>query len=167
MNPEEQWRRMSDQEVRAAARQLDTYTEEGRRAILAEAERRGLTVGRSPNRLDTQIQHKVDVLFSPEDREAATRLLLDLQEGFTELDEGAFGLERVQAAALKVSHGEINGLRKALELGQMDFRDLLSAAGFGGSHAHDWWLQSEVAEAAGSEKVSLWQRLRQSFFGNS
>jgi len=143
MKLEELWRRMSDQEVRTAAHRLDTYTEEGRRTILAEVERRGLTARNKPaNTLATIIQRKVELLFSLEDREAATRLLLDLQGGFTEVEEGAFGLERVQAAALKVSHGDINGLRKALELGQMDFRDLLSAAGFGTLRAHETWLSS-------------------------
>lgn len=44
MNPEEIWRSKTDGEVIVAASTLDDYTEEGRRIILQEADRRGLNV---------------------------------------------------------------------------------------------------------------------------
>jgi len=109
-------------------------------------------------RLGDEAQRRVDLLFSAEARESATRLLIELQDGFSDLDEGAFGLERVQFAALKVSHGDVNRLRKAIEVGQRDFRDLLSAAGFMGLHTHRRWRPKPG-------KGAWWDRLREGMFG--
>jgi hypothetical protein len=44
MNAAEIWRRKSDEKVLTAALELETYTAEGRQTILAELERRGLTL---------------------------------------------------------------------------------------------------------------------------
>jgi len=44
MGLEQLWGRKSDEEVLAAARQLDTYTSEGQRAIHDEMQRRGLSL---------------------------------------------------------------------------------------------------------------------------
>lgn len=167
MKPEEVWRRKTDEEVAAAAQNLEEYTEAGREAILAELERRGLTTegiptgstqARGATTLSTEIQGKVALLFSAEEREAVIRLLLDLQKDFSEVEEGAFGIERVQSAALRVSHGQLERLRKAIGVGRMDFRDLLSAAGFGSLHAHERWQPTPG-------KVSRWERFRERFFG--
>lgn len=167
MRSEEVWRRMSDQEVLVAAQQLDEYTEVGRQAILAEILRRGLqrsststssTPSSTATTLSAEMQRRVALLFSGEECEAATRLLVHLQEGFSETDEGAFGLERVQCAALRVSHGELRRLFKALEVGETDFRDLLSAAGFGSLHAHERWQPRPG-------RASRWERLRERLFG--
>lgn len=106
--------------------------------------------------MSDEIQRRVALLFAAEEREEATRMLLALQEGFSEMGE-AFGV-RVQAAALRVSHGELGRLQKAIEVGQRDFRDLLSAAGFAGLRAHERWQPTPG-------KVSRWERLRERFFG--
>ena len=46
-------------------------------------------------------------------------------------DSGPEDLDRVRLAALKLSAGDLDGLLDAIELGKMDTRDLLMAAGFG------------------------------------
>jgi hypothetical protein len=54
----------------------------------------------------------------------------------------AVGLERVRFAALKLSQGDMQLLRKSVELGTTDWRDLLMAADFGHSTAaHREWYR--------------------------
>ena len=57
-----------------------------------------------------------------------------------ECDE--FEMERIRFAALKLSNGNIEELRKAIKLAQQDWRDLLMAAGFGeDTQAHKKWFE--------------------------
>ena len=167
MDPGSTWRRMSDEEVEAAAQHLEEYTEVGQQAILAEVQRRGLassgeeirpTTTSRPPVLGTEIQRRLALLFAAEEQEEAAHMLLVLQRGFSEIEEGAFGLERVQSAALRVSHGDLGRLRKAIEVGQRDYRDLLTAAGFGTLKAHERWEPTPG-------KISRWERLRERLFG--
>jgi hypothetical protein len=44
--------------------------------------------------------------------------------------QGVSGIERVQCAALKISSGSLQGLRRAIKQAQVDWRDVLVAAGF-------------------------------------
>jgi hypothetical protein len=54
---------------------------------------------------------------------------------------GAEGLERIRAAALKISRGSLDRLALATSLAKSDWRDLLMAADFGeDAHAHEAWL---------------------------
>ena len=54
--------------------------------------------------------------------------------------ESAEGLERFRFAALKLSQGNLEKLRSAIELAKRDWRDLLVAAGFANSaDAHKTW----------------------------
>jgi hypothetical protein len=56
----------------------------------------------------------------------------------------SIGLERCRFAALKLSCGQLEKLRGAIELAAKDWRDLLMAAGFGRDlEAHLRWLPSE------------------------
>lgn len=93
--------------------------------------------------LSSETQRRVDILFRPDEREAAITLLID-QCGnnlpFLEhLDE--YQLERFRFAALKLSAGNLDQLREAIELAQFDWRDLLMAAGFGHDiTVHKLWL---------------------------
>jgi hypothetical protein len=51
-----------------------------------------------------------------------------------------YRLERFRFAALKVSRGSVDELRKAVKLAKTDWRDLLLAAGFANSlDAHTRW----------------------------
>lgn len=98
--------------------------------------------------LSPEMQSKVDLLFAPEEQKKATRMLLALQEKDLSWTMG------LQAAALKVSHGDLERLRKAVEAGRNDFRVLLSA----GSGAHEEWQPTPG-------KVSKWERLREWLWG--
>ena len=66
--------------------------------------------------------------------------------------EGLFGkaergvvadlLERVRFAVLKISNGDIGELREAVRHAQIDWRDVLVAAGFGERLAHREWAEA-------------------------
>jgi hypothetical protein len=52
-------------------------------------------------------------------------------------------LERVRFAVLKLSEGDLDKLREAVQIAQIDSRDVLMAAGFGHSlGAHRTWSDS-------------------------
>ena len=78
---------------------------------------------------------RVERLFRPEEVPAVVELLehqcgelLPLWRGKTPAE-----FDRVRFAALKVSAGDLEALRRAVEMARTDWRDLLVAAGF----AHD------------------------------
>jgi hypothetical protein len=99
--------------------------------------------------LSSQILHHVDTLFLPEDRERAEVLLYERCNG--DVPE----TERCRAAALKCSDGDLSKLEKAVTLAQIDFRDLLMAAGFGEVTAHLKWKPMPASEPAQIDPVSL------------
>ncbi len=81
-------------------------------------------------------------LFRPEDYSHVAALLEEECGNnlpfLEKLDE--YGLERVRYAALKVSDGDLEKLRRAVALAKTDWRDLLVAAGFANSlEAHKYW----------------------------
>ena len=87
-------------------------------------------------------QQRVRQLFSQEQYQHAVQVLENecgnnlpfLQH------ESAGGLERFRFAALKLSNGNLEKLRSAIELAKRDWRDLLVAAGFANSvDAHKSW----------------------------
>ena len=102
-----------------------------------------LGMGRSIGpKLSEETKRRVELLFRPEDQLQATGLL-DLQcgynlPGFKRASEHEF--ERIRFAALKLSDGDLSKLRRAVELAQLDFRDLLMAAGFGEITGYEKWL---------------------------
>jgi hypothetical protein len=93
-------------------------------------------------RLSPKTVELIDSLFQPVRREEVVELLMH-QCGnnlpfWQKSDE--FELERVRFAALKLSGGDLEKLRKAIKLAQTDWRDLLMAAGFGHDvNAHKGW----------------------------
>lgn len=93
--------------------------------------------------LSPETQRRVDLLFRAADRAAVTALLIEQCSNnlpFLErLDE--YQLERVHFAALKLSAGDVDRLLDAIALAQLDWRDLLMAAGFGHNITmHKLWL---------------------------
>lgn len=80
----------------------------------------------------------------PEGDVAEARALLEAKVGnnLVGLERvDAVGLERVRAAAIKVSGGTIDGLRRVAAAAEVDWRVLLVEAGFGlDLRAHErWW----------------------------
>jgi hypothetical protein len=81
---------------------------------------------------------RIAMLFGPDDIEFVSSLLAD--ECGSNLTEHPGLLERIRFAVLKLSHGDLNALGRAIDLAKRDWRDALVAAGFGDIAAHEsWW----------------------------
>jgi hypothetical protein len=95
-----------------------------------------------PARLSKKTELHIAALFPPESRAEVSELLLTCCGNnlpFCE-SEDEFQLERIRFAVLKVSGGDLQRLKKAIELAQRDWRDALMAAGFGHDvKAHTRW----------------------------
>jgi len=94
-------------------------------------------------RLSPGTERRIELLFSPDERELVREILLhdcgSNLPSLKNLDE--FKLERFRFAVLKLSRGEIGRLRDAVRLANRDWRDLLVAAGFASDiHAHELWM---------------------------
>ena len=84
----------------------------------------------------------IEKLFRPEDRDAAESLLRDECAENLPLCEGTDPIksERIRFAVLKLSQGKLDGLLKWIEAAQVDWRDVLMAAGFAHSvDVHEDW----------------------------
>ena len=82
------------------------------------------------------------LLFSAEDAGHAIQLLeSNCADNLPFFDNATpDDLERVRFAALKVSRGELEELKSAIKLAQIDWRDLLVSAGFATDvGAHNEW----------------------------
>ena len=93
--------------------------------------------------LSEQTELRLTRLFPPDQRDEVRRLLRD--ECGNNLpfcqDSDAVGLERVRFGVLKLSDGDLNKLRKAVQLAKQDWRDLLVASGFAHDvSAHKTWM---------------------------
>lgn len=92
--------------------------------------------------LTNRVSNCVDALFSEEDAFLAKGMLendcghnLPLCETYTPAQ-----MDRIRLAALKLSKGSILELSNAIKLAQIDWRDLLMAAGFARDlSAHENW----------------------------
>jgi hypothetical protein len=89
--------------------------------------------------LATGIGQRIAILFRPNDMGIVSSLLSD--ECGPNLTEHPELLERIRIAVLKLSHGDLNALQRAIDLAQHDWRDVLVAAGFADDiKAHEsWW----------------------------
>jgi len=98
--------------------------------------------------LSAETQRRLDVLFDGPSRQTAVDLLVSLCGDNLPLWQPADprGLERIRFAALKLSNGDLDELRLAVAMAQVDWRDVLVAAGFGHDpHAHTLWFPSPQA----------------------
>lgn len=94
-------------------------------------------------KLSAETERRLKLLFTPNWWDEAARLLIE-QCGnnipFCESDD-EHQMERIRFAALKLSAGDIDELRRAIAIAQQDWRDTLVAAGFGHDvQAHQRWL---------------------------
>ena len=110
--------------------------------------------------LSSETAKRLDFLFTVQDREKAISILSnECSQNLPFLDAStAEGLERFHFAALKLSRGNLDRLREAVELAKQDWRDLLVAAGFANStEAHLHWQprkQSRKYEAEPSHPAN-------------
>jgi hypothetical protein len=103
-------------------------------------------------------------MYPANERESVCRLLVD-ECGHnippSRPDENEIAFERLRFAALKVSNGDVEVLKKAIDLAKQDFRDLLWAAGFAWSTtAHKRWMPKGV----GPQVEGWWTRRRKKRF---
>jgi hypothetical protein len=98
-------------------------------------------------RLSKETEQKLAALFLPNYNEASELLVRECGNNLPfceKLDE--FHLERIRFSALKLSAGNIDGLRNAIKLAKEDWRDLLVAAGFADdTTAHKRWFPEKSA----------------------
>jgi len=85
--------------------------------------------------LTPSVVEKIDALFPPASREAASRMLAercgaDLPLS-THMGTHPSGFDRIRFAVLKLSAGSIERLEQEIEGAHVDWRDTLMAAGFG------------------------------------
>jgi hypothetical protein len=96
-----------------------------------------------PQPLSAQTLRRLELLFRPDDRAVAEAMLVnECGNNLPFLEKlDMVELERYRYAALKLSGGDMESLRRAVKLAQQDWRDLLMAAGFGQDiTAHErWW----------------------------
>ena len=95
--------------------------------------------------LSLETERCIATLFPPAARAEAARLLLQGCGNnlplLKEYDE--FQLERFRFASLKLSAGDIVRLKKAIQLAQEDWRDLLVSAEFGEVNSHKLWFPAK------------------------
>ena len=98
--------------------------------------------------LSPDTARRLRALFAAVDRREAERLLVDqCGNGLPFCEKyDAVGLERIRFAAMKVSNGNLSALRDAIDLANIDWRDLLVGAGFAEDvDAHKSWFPGEHA----------------------
>lgn len=92
-------------------------------------------------KLSPRTEELIGRFFEPSEQAAARHLLMS--EPFRG-SSGEYCSERLCFAAIKLSEGSMEELRRAVDLAEIDFRDLLVAADFGHDvHAHDVWFTNE------------------------
>ena len=87
-------------------------------------------------------QRRIQALFSPRDWPVVQGLLLlECGDNLPFLEpKHARMAERIRFAVLKLSAGDLDRLRRAVTEAQVDWRDMLVAAGFGNDlRAHKRW----------------------------
>ena len=98
-----------------------------------------------PAPLTAEARKRLDFLFAETDRDEAERLLVhECGQNLTFCqDHHPEDLDCFRFAALKLSSGDLEKLRHAIELAKADWRDLLMSAGFGGTSGHLSWDPSK------------------------
>lgn len=84
----------------------------------------------------------ITTLFATDECETITEMIIEECNAERLHSSSADGLERIQLAVLKISNGEVDKFLAAAELAQLDWRDVLMAAGFGEDiEAHKKWVK--------------------------
>jgi hypothetical protein len=98
--------------------------------------------------LSPETQRRLDALFAGAARQVAGDLLVTQCGANLPLWRATDpeGLERIRFAALKLSNGNLAELRRAVDIAQVDWRDVLVTAGFGRDpRAHERWFPNGQA----------------------
>ena len=95
-------------------------------------------------------RQRLPLVFAPEDRRPAQQLLEnECGAGIGDFGDAPAAYDRVRFAAMKASHGRLEGLRRAVAMARTDWRDLLVEAGFADdATAYERWMVPGSTEAA-------------------
>jgi hypothetical protein len=101
--------------------------------------------------LTMRVQAVIEKLFAETgDRETVRAILLEECGESLPLAGNPDQIERIQLAVLKVSRGEAGKFLETAALAQMDWRDVLMAAGFGSDvEVHIGWAEKTLNRASG------------------
>ncbi|HXM99624.1 MAG TPA: hypothetical protein VN982_14220 [Candidatus Dormibacteraeota bacterium] len=100
-------------------------------------------------RLSQETERRIALLFAPGERAEVAEMLVDECGNNLPFCEkrDEFELERIRFSALKLSGGNIDRLKDAIKLANMDWRDLLVAAGFANdTTAHQRWIPNRSGD---------------------
>jgi hypothetical protein len=96
--------------------------------------------------LSPETKRRLDALFQAAERPVAENFLVAYcgdELPFSQ-HEDMYQLERVRFAVLKLSEGKLGSLKAMIEHANIDWRDILVAAGFGNDiHAHERWFPGQ------------------------
>lgn len=96
--------------------------------------------------LSSETERRVALLFHPDQQDIVRIILLEECANNLPLlkDCDEVAIDRLRFAALKLSDGNVEKLRSAVNLAKTDWRDLLVAAGFARDiNAHKSWLPEQ------------------------
>jgi hypothetical protein len=96
--------------------------------------------------LSKETEKRLKLLFPPKEQDLVrTELLEECSNTLLGLEDvDGTTLYRLHFAVLKLSNGDFNKFRMAIQLAKTDLRDLLMAAGFGENVvAHELWLPTK------------------------
>ncbi|MGA7795939.1 MAG: hypothetical protein WCA19_23145 [Candidatus Acidiferrales bacterium] len=96
--------------------------------------------------MSPETEKRVVLLFPPDQQERVRAILLEECGNNLPFLQNLDGvaMERFRFAALKLSHGDLAALRKAVDLAKTDWRDLLNAANFQALNSHESWLPEKT-----------------------
>jgi hypothetical protein len=98
------------------------------------------------NSLLPNVVAAIEKLFTPYEQETITKMLIEECNAEKIYASSEAGVERIQLAVLKLSDGDTDKFLAAVELAQLDWRDVLVAAGFGDDiGAHLEWVDKLFA----------------------
>ena len=84
----------------------------------------------------------IECLFTPDERKTIAKLLIEECNAEKIYASSEAGIERIQLAVLKLSDSDTDKFLAAIELAQIDWRDVLMAAGFGNDlETHLKWAE--------------------------
>lgn len=87
----------------------------------------------------------IESLFTPNERKTITNMMIDECNAEKIYNSSEAEVERIQLAVLKLSDGDADKFLAAVELAQIDWRDVLGAAGFGEDlEAHSKWVDEII-----------------------
>lgn len=135
---------MLDPDVAAELKNSQAVNDALRGILKTRAKRQNHLRGDMPPiPLSSETRRRVDALFDGPAREAAAELLITQCAANLPLwvNPDERGLERIRFAVLKLGNGDLTELRRAVQMAQVDWRDVLVAAGFGDSvRVHESWF---------------------------